>query len=500
MAQPEYAASSTSEGGADKRKEEDGTASTDLAKDAQAESDDFWANAPANPLNWSTGRKWKNVAIVSLYTFVSPLASSMMAPGLPEIATHYGITSPTVVALTLSIFLLAFAIGPLFSAPLTEIYGRVWVLHLSNLFFLAFSIGCIFAPSTGSLIAFRFLAGLGGSTPVAIGGSCISDVFVGSERGSAMALYSMGPLLGPILGPIAGGFLVQTVGFKWVFILLSILAGVASVIAIPILEETYAPIVKERFAVTSAAADPDNEKGSPFIAPSKRPAFRDTILTDIQRPFTLLTRSLICFMLSFYMALIYGYLYLLFTTFPTLFPSIYGWGPGVSGLAYLGPGIGFFIGTLGSAPLMNSIYTKLTAKNNGVPKPEFRIPIMFLGSALVPIGLFWYGWSAQAKIHWIMPIFGAGIFCAGMMLVFVPVQLYLVDSFTYAASALAAAAVSRSLLGFAFPLFGEVMFAALGEGGGNSLLAGVAILTGVPFPIWLFYKGEEMRMRNPLNR
>ena len=86
------------------------------------------------------------------------------------------------------------------------------------------------------------------------------------------------------------------------------------------------------------------------------------------------------------------------------------------------------------------------------------------------------------------------------MLVFVPVQLYLVDSFTYSASALAAAAVLRSLFGFAFPLFGDQMFERLGHGGGNSLLAGIAILTGVPFPIWLFYKGEEMRLRNPLNR
>jgi len=86
------------------------------------------------------------------------------------------------------------------------------------------------------------------------------------------------------------------------------------------------------------------------------------------------------------------------------------------------------------------------------------------------------------------------------MIVFIPVQLYLVDSFTYAASALAAAACSRALFGFAFPLFGEQMFARLGEGGGNSLLAGTAIVIGIPFPVWLFYKGEEMRMRNPLNR
>lgn len=81
-----------------------------------------------------------------------------------------------------------------------------------------------------------------------------------------------------------------------------------------------------------------------------------------------------------------------------------------------------------------------------------------------------------------------------------PIQLYLVDTFTYAASALAAASVFRSMLGFAFPLFGEQMYAAMGYGGGNSLLAGLAIVLGIPFPVYLWYRGEEIRSRSSLAR
>lgn len=51
----------------------------------------------------------------------------MMAPALPDIAEHFGITNETIVSLTLSIFLLSLAISPLFYAPLSEMYGRVWV-------------------------------------------------------------------------------------------------------------------------------------------------------------------------------------------------------------------------------------------------------------------------------------------------------------------------------------------------------------------------------------
>lgn len=118
-----------------------------------------------------------------------------------------------------------------------------------------------------------------------------------------------------------------------------------------------------------------------------------------------------------------------------------------------------------------------------------------------------------------MPIIGSGIFGFGMMTtlyvhvisspsslidhsiaVSLPIQLYLVDTFTYAASALAAASVFRSTLGFAFPLFGEQMYAALGNGGGNSLLAGLGIVLGIPFPMWLWFYGEKVRQRSTLSR
>lgn len=94
----------------------------------------------------------------------------MISPALPSISREFGITSEVEASLTLSIFVLAYAIGPLFLGPLSEVYGRVIVLQLSNLFYLAWNLGCGFAQSSGQLMAFRFLSGLGGSAPLAIGG------------------------------------------------------------------------------------------------------------------------------------------------------------------------------------------------------------------------------------------------------------------------------------------------------------------------------------------
>jgi hypothetical protein len=125
---------------------------------------------PMNPKNWSFKRKWAATLIVSCFTLVSPISSSMIAPALTSISAEFGITNEVEAQLTLSIFVLAYAIGPLFLGPLSEIYGRVIVLQLSNLFYLAWNLGCGFAQTSGQLMAFRFFSGLGGSAPLAIGG------------------------------------------------------------------------------------------------------------------------------------------------------------------------------------------------------------------------------------------------------------------------------------------------------------------------------------------
>ena len=78
----------------------------------------------------------------------------------------------------------------------------------------------------------------------------------------------------------------------------------------------------------------------------------------------------------------------------------------------------------------------------------------------------------------------------------VQARLYIVDAFAFPASALSAAAVFESLLGFAFPLFGQDMYVKLGYGGGTSLLASLAVVIGIPFPIWIWYKGEDIRKRS----
>ncbi|EIM81804.1 MFS general substrate transporter [Stereum hirsutum FP-91666 SS1] len=470
----------------------------DLKKNENSE----WEHHPRNPLNWTSWKRWSVIVVISLYMFVTVLESSVMAPALPDISRHFSINDQTVVVLTLSIYLLSFAIAPLLYAPLSEMYGRFLVVQINMVLFLGFNIGCVFAPTTGALIALRFLSGWVGSVPLALGGAIIGDLFPPAGRGLAMAVFTMGGMIAPVAGPIAGGFLTETSGFKYIFVLLVCLSGVFLLISIPLFRETYGPVILAR----SFRTPKDLENTS--MALNRRESIQN-VWINVKRPFVLLARSFICFILSLYMATYAGIWYLMFTTFPgnsykcvvsVLFTDIYHFNTGTVGLAYIGLSIGFVLATFVVAGVGDRVFTELVRRNGGKSAPEMRIPLLIVGSFFVPIGLFWYGWSIEAKIHWIMPILGTGIFGFGIALGIQFSQLYLIDAFgIYAASALSAAAVLRSMLAFAFPLFGSQLYETLGNGGGNSLLAGISIVLGIPFPILIWYKGDAIRKRNPLD-
>lgn len=112
-------------------------------------------------------------------------------------------------------------------------------------------------------------------------------------------------------------------------------------------------------------------------------------------------------------------MYLLFTTFPRVFQDRYGFSNGTLGLVYLGVGIGGFFGLLFCALVSDRLLATLTKRNGGTAKPEYRLPVMFIGALVVPCSLFLYGWTAEEKVHWIVPIIGSGILGFGQFAVFV---------------------------------------------------------------------------------
>ncbi|ETW85069.1 major facilitator superfamily [Heterobasidion irregulare TC 32-1] len=454
-------------------------------------------NDPENPKNWKYSKKWHLILTVSCFTFISPISSSIIAPASEQVAADFGVTSSVVIAMMTSVFVLAYAFGPLMFGPLSEIYGRSRVLQLANLIYFAFNLACGFAQNKGQLIAFRFLAGLGGSAPLSVGGGVIGDCFLPEQRGQALAIYSLAPMLGPVVGPVIGAWIAEKSQWRWVFYSTTIADAFVQVLGILFLKETYAPVLLERKAQRIRKSMTPEKAESVVVRTVFQGADRHwrTILAKaLVRPFALFVSEPIVQLLGVYMAFVYGLIYLSITTMPSIFQGIYGESVGIAGLNYIALGLGLSGASQINARTMDKVYVMLKKRNGGVGRPEFRLPSMVPATIFLPVGLLIAGWSAQTHSHWIGTDIGIVLIGAGSILNFQSIQTYVIDAFTlHAASALAATSFLRSLAGFGFPLFAPAMYNALGFGKGNTILACVGILIGCPAP-WLFWHyGERIR-------
>ncbi|KAJ5833215.1 hypothetical protein N7474_001526 [Penicillium riverlandense] len=452
---------------------------------------------PLNPRNFPKPRKWFLLALVSAITLISPFASSVFAPAVKDANREFGNKSSILGEIAVTSYLFGYSAGPLFLSPLSELYGRRLTLNMSTCFFVLFQIGCALAPSLSSLIVFRLLTGIGGSACLTIGGGVISDLFIAEERGLAMSIFSFGPLMGPVLGPICGGFIAQGAGWRWVFWVLTISGGTMTSLVMIFNRETNPVVLISRKTVRLQKEYNRPDLRSYYTAKSNFRSMSNTyqLLHSLTTPLRLLFRSPIVSMLALYIAFIYGCLYLLFTTVTDVFQDTYGWSLQISGLSYIGLGLGFITGQSVFGLLSDKIILRLKSRNAGVFEPEMRLPLSIVFAFFVPISFFWYGWAVEAKTHWIVPIIGLVPFAFGFVGIFGTLQTYVIDSYPlHAASGIAAITICRSLFGALLPLAGPSMYQRLGYGWGNSLL-GFITLAMIPMPAIFKRFGGSLRKK-----
>lgn len=293
---------------------------------------------------------------------------------------------------------------------------------------------------------------------------------------------------------------------------MAIFTGVLWIICTFVYPETYAPVLLRRRAQALS-----KRTGKVYISKLQAGQPIKTVGSQLKislsRPWILLFKEPIVFLTAIYMAIIYGTLYLCFAAFPIVFQQGRGWSPGIGGLSFIGIAVGMTAATIGTI-FDNKRYGRVAAANGGMAPPEARLPPALLGSILLPVGLFWFAWTNGPDIHWIVSIIGSAFFACGIVLVFLSLMNYLIDScefissaqpllhpanqnaldVIFAASVLAANSVLRSLFGAAFPLFTTYMYQNLGVHWASSIPAFLA-LACVPCP-FLFYKyGAAIRMK-----
>ncbi|KAH8594516.1 putative MFS transporter [Bisporella sp. PMI_857] len=429
------------------------------------------------PVNWAPRKKWSSTIVVVLMTTTITFCSSIHTAAIGGVARSFE-CSKTVATLGVTTFLIGFATGPLLFAPLSKVWGRSVVFRITFFLFFCFNLACALAPGITALLILRFLCGFFGSPTVTNSGGCLADIWPQSHRSVPFALFTTGSSLGPVLAPIVGGFISQHLSWRWHYWVVTIISGPVYVAMIFLLPETYVTVLLQR------------KKMKAGIPPAHQ-SFKEQYFTHLTRPWVMLFTEPILFTLGLYSAFIWGILYLDFTAYPVVFRQSRKWNEGIAGLSFFGIGLGMAIATA-SSPWINNIHGVFVTKLGG-PKPEARLPHLIILAWLIPIALFWFGWTANPSIHWAACI-AAGIpFGISFVTLFLGTNAYLTDCYgRFSASALAANAVMRSLFSAGFPMFARQMYVVLGTPWASSLLGFIA-LAMAPVPWLLYTYGPRLR-------
>ena len=485
-----------------------------------------------SPFEWSETRKnlitWLSCAVTVLTAYTAgsyaAAAEQLMAKwDISQVAFNIGITT----------FTTGFSIAPMVLAPFSEINGRKPVFvatgvstflsilpnrvtltpKCTQVLFVVCQLCCAVTPTYGGMLAARFFAGVGGSTFSTMVGGVVSDIYHTEDRNTPMALFSGAALFGTGLGPLCSGFIAENLLWRWVFYVQVIADGLIILMVAVFFKETRGSVLLSRrakklnswYAAREDAGsngfdmhvEGEIQKQSQRIrwkvkADEERESLAKMIGISVYRPFHLLSTEPVVFFFSLWVAFSWAVLYLTFSSIPLVFTTNHGFTVQENGAVFAAMCVGALLSTI------LSIYQEKVARHYGKVSstPEGRLYFSCIESALMPIGLFWFGWTSFSSVHWILPTLAVGCATMGIYSIYLAVFNYLADTYhRYASSALAAQSFCRNMLGGIFPLVADAMFKKMTYQGASSFLGGVgALLTIVPWVLVFF--GPRIRARS----
>ncbi|KAF2494871.1 MFS general substrate transporter [Lophium mytilinum] len=468
-------------------------------KELQADGDDrylvkFEEDDPTNPRNWKPAYKvWITIQL-GLLALAASTASSIIAPAGNTIAEYVGV-SREVSVLSVSLYIVGFGFGPLCWGPISEIWGRRWSILPAFFILGLFSIGTAVSKNAASIFLTRFFAGLFGSAPVSNVSAALGDIWDPSVRGTAINFYGIMVVGGPTIGPVIGSALLvnPSLGWRWTEYITAIWVFATFALTVFCLPEVYSPVLL-KWKAQAKRKETGNEA---YFHPHEHMKLdAKSILTKhLSRPLKMLFTEPMVTCIAFYASFVYGILYLTIEVFPIVFEENRGYFPVVGSLPFLGLLVGIML--FGSFNLANEPrYRRISLAAKGRPVPEARLPPMIAGSFIFPIGLFWFGWTADPKYHWSLPTIAAAFIGGGFNLIFQQCINFLIDTYgLYAASAVSANTFLRSLMAAGLPLAAQPMFHNLGVGPASSILGAVAIMA-IPVPLLFWKYGLALRKRS----
>ncbi|KAF2747721.1 MFS general substrate transporter [Sporormia fimetaria CBS 119925] len=456
----------------------------------------YTTDDPANPQNWSFGKKIVVLVQILIYTMAVYMGSAIYSPSIPGVMAEFGV-SLSAASLGLSMYVLAYGIGPLLFSPLSEIpvIGRNPPYMISYAIFVILLVPSALINNFPGLIVLRFLQGFFGSPCLATGGATLQDVYNLVKLPYVFSLWAFAATCGPALGPIISGFSVEATNWRWSQWEMLWLNGPVFLSLFFLLPETSsAKILLRRAERLRRLTGNPNIRSQSEIDQANLSA-RDITVEALWRPFQLILLDPAIAFTAVYTALIYAIYYSWFEAFPLVYSGMYHFTLGEIGLTFLSVTVGVLISLA-----WYWYYIRYTIEPSiaahGFGEPEQRLKPTLIFTFFLPIGFFIFGWTSNPDIHWIVSCIGIVITTIGIYLVIQCIFLYLPFVYPqYAASLFAGNDFLRSSLAAGAIHFSYPLMHNLGVDRGVSLLAGLTVACSAGVYV-LYYFGARLRARS----
>ena len=337
-----------------------------------------------DPRQWSELYKWFILTIAILTQWWANVISAMFASGVDGVALEFDVTT-TVARVAQASYLIGFAFGPIFTAPLSEDYGRVPV-HALCLFGLGiFQIPCALAKNIGTLITFRFITGcFGAATFNSIG--MVADMWSPEQQGWAVNAYALFAELGSVSAPVWSGYLYVNLGWRWIFGISGIVCGFLLAIFMIFVPETRGGVLLEREAKRLRKETGDDR----WFAQHERTRSEHTLASwskeVLVRPLFMLFTEPIVWSFALFDSMNYAVTYLALEAVPLVYVQ-HGFDTGAQGLPFIALNVGFLIG-FAMYPFQIYLYRQEQRKSvNGQVAPEALLLWSLYLSLFFPVSL-----------------------------------------------------------------------------------------------------------------
>ena len=191
---------------------------------------------------------FKIVFILGLLAMLMPLSIDMYLPALPVISAQFGVPAGSA-QMTLSTYILGFALGQLFYGPMADSFGRKPVILGGTLIFAGAAVACAQAQTIDQLIVMRFFHGLAAAAASVVINALMRDIYPKEEFSRMMSFVMLVTTIAPLVAPMAGGAVL--VWFSWhvIFWILALAALLASAMIFFFIDETLPAERRQKFHI-----------------------------------------------------------------------------------------------------------------------------------------------------------------------------------------------------------------------------------------------------------